>query len=382
MIQNLPTRLLPAPLVLPLLLLCLACPTGGEDETDGGTDGGTGPSFAVDRTLSLGSCLNAGALTVAGDRAFVACGGDFTGNGELVVVDLLTWTLEHRVAVGGAPGSVTVHGDRVYLGDMLDGQVLVAGTDGSLIHGAGDPVLLCPSDFTAGVFQFVPDVEALGDILYATCFATDEVVAFRVSTGADPGDGTLNAEVLGRAVGGDGLSALEPWHADDLVGLENLAGTAAHVAQTPFHTAPNYWETGDVPNDLRISGNLASVTNSGSNTLQVIDLSAVATVAEIPTGDNSSPWSLALLPDGRTAVTLQGTNEVALIDPDAGTVLQRVAMPEGAALSPFAGMEPLAHPQGISLTDWGTLLISLTNFDLNFAPAAPGMLVELTESTP
>ncbi|MDF1561417.1 MAG: hypothetical protein P1V51_00135 [Deltaproteobacteria bacterium] len=380
--------LLLLPLLLPLLL-SLACgePTDGGDD-GGGTDGGGGaPAFAVDRTLSLGSCLNAGAVTVEGGKAYVACGGDFTGNGEVAVVDLATWTIEQHIAVGGAPGSITVSGDRIYLGDMLDGRVLVAGTDGSVIHGAADAVVICPSDFVNNVFQFVPDVVKIGDVLYASCFATDEVIAFQPSAGADPGDGTLNATILGRVTAGDGISALEPWHANDLVGLENLSGAASHIGTDPLGASTNYWTCGDVPNDLRIEDGLAHVVNSGSNTLQVIDLSAVSTTAEVHLGDGASPWSLALLADGRTAVTLQGTDEVAIVDTDPATpaseaVQQTVAMPSGAALEPFTGMTPLAHPQGIAVTGADRLVVSLTNFDANFAIAAPGMLVELVESTP
>jgi DNA-binding beta-propeller fold protein YncE len=321
-------------------------------------------------------------VKVVGQTAYVACGGDFSGNGELVIVDLATWSITAHVAVGGAPGSLTVSGDRVYLGDMLDGRILVAGTDGSVVHDANDPVVICPSDAANNVFQFIPDLEVLGDTIYASCFASDEVVAFKISAGADPGDGTKNAEILGRVSAGDGISALEPWHAGDFVGLANLAGTATHVKASPLEAAVDYWQVGDVPNDLRIEGDLAYVVNSGSNTLQVLDLKAVKTTAELNLGDNANPWSLARLEDGTTAVTLQSADAVAFVDAATSETTQTVAMPSGADLNPYPDKTPLAHPQGIASAGADRLVVSLTNFDASFTVAAPGMLVEIVRSTP
>lgn len=364
-----------------ILLSLAACGPAPDDPTPDG--GAAAPVLEVTRTVDLGEgCLNAGALAVAGDTAYVACGGDFTGNGALATVDLGTYAVSVH-AVGGAPGSIAVTPDRVYLGDMLDGRVFEAGADGTVLHGADDPVVLCPSDAANGIFQFVPDVEVLGEDAVASCFASDEVVRFAVADGASGQGGIANAEVRARVGVGDGPGALSPWGADDVVVLDGLAGTAslAHLGPSPSAEVDR-WTTGEAPNDVLVVGDRAWIANSTSNTVQVVDLAADATVQEVNTGDATSPWSLARLGDDLAAVPLNLSQEVAVVDLAAGAVLGRTAMPTGEALAPLPGRTPIPRPQGIAVTSDGRVLVSLTNLGEDYQPAGHGVLVVLEEATP
>lgn len=127
-----------------------------------------------------------------GRRLFVTASGDFSGSGSIEVYDVGARALSGRVAIGGAPGRLCLAEDgRAYIGDQLDGRVLSFDTQ---TLAAGDPQVLCPADFNAGIYDFVADVACAGSVRWAACFATDRV--HRLRTGEAPqsfevGDGPM-----------------------------------------------------------------------------------------------------------------------------------------------------------------------------------------------
>ncbi|NMB74093.1 MAG: hypothetical protein GYA21_03070 [Myxococcales bacterium] len=127
-----------------------------------------------------------------GGRLFITASGDFSGNGAVEVYDVSARALSGRVALGGAPGRMCLADDgRAYVGDQLDGRVLSFDTQ---TLAAGDPQVLCPADFGAGIYDFVADVACAGSVRWAACFATDKV--HRLRTGEAPqafevGDGPV-----------------------------------------------------------------------------------------------------------------------------------------------------------------------------------------------
>ena len=379
-----------------LAMLLAACgPTPGGDNDggtnpdggtrpDAGTDGGTQPDPLVfERLIDLGAeCTNAGSLALEGTTLWVSCTGDFSGNGKLASVDLAAETVG-LIDIGAAPGSITVSDGRIYAGNLLDGHVLVAGTDGTVIHGATDPVVLCPSDPANNVFQFVGDIEPTTGGLLATCFSTSEVKRFTVSTGTVEGE-VRNATVSGSVTTGGGAQALAAWDATRTLVLDNLAAQAALITADGggLSVETGFFATGDVPTDVDIRGDRAALSNSTSNTVQVVDLKTKTTVAEVNTGDSTNPWGVAWAGDDLVGGRLQLSNEVALVNVATNTVEARVALPEGQDLLPFTGMEAgiRARPQGVAVAE-SKVYVALTNLDeMTYAPAGHGLVAVLTLS--
>ncbi len=96
--------------------------------------------------------------------------------------------------------------------------------------------------------------------------------------------------------------------------------------------------TDGAPRDVQVSpdGGTAYVTNSGTNTVTILDIATGSQVGSIPVGD--APLKIALSPDGRRAfVTNFGSNTVSVIDVVAKTVVQTIEVglnPFGLAVSP------------------------------------------------
>ncbi len=356
---------------------------GGTDGgVDGGTDGGMqGEPLALDRLIDLGAdCTNSGSLALDGNTLWVSCTGDFTGNGKLAAVDLGTDSVQ-LVDIGAAPGSVTVADGRIYAGNLLDGHVLVADTDGTIVHGAADPVVLCPSDPANNIYQFVGDIESTSGGLLATCFSTSEVKRFTVSTGTVEGD-VRNASVTGTVTTGGGAQALAAWDMNRTLVLDNLAAQAALVTADAngLTVETAYFSTGDVPTDVVVRSGRAALSNSTSNTVQVVDLATKTTVSEVNTGDSTNPWGVAWVDADRVVVALQLSNEVALVNVASNMVEARVALPEGPDLMPFDGMADgiRARPQGVVVSG-SKVYVALTNLDeTTYAPAGHGLVAVLT----
>lgn len=98
------------------------------------------------------------------------------------------------------------------------------------------------------------------------------------------------------------------------------------------------FETGRGPHEVEVSPDrrLAVVSNYGEreapgNTLSVIDLEAGKVARVVDLGEDTRPHGMAFLPDGRLAVTTEGSGRLLVVDPARGEVLQRIAVGEGVA---------------------------------------------------
>jgi YVTN family beta-propeller protein len=91
-------------------------------------------------------------------------------------------------------------------------------------------------------------------------------------------------------------------------------------------------------------GRLAVVTNYGTgqqpgNTLTVIDMATLESVATIDLGEQTRPHGIAFLPDGRrVAVTTEGNGTLTLVDVAARRV--EAAIPTGASVSHEVAVTP------------------------------------------
>jgi hypothetical protein len=378
--------------VLVPALLLLACdppdevPNGnGEDppEVTCGPEGDAGapPEGApsVVDLIDLGAdCLNAGYITVDDGLAYVSCGGAWGADaGRIAVVDLDDLEVIRTIDVGGMPGELVVSGDRLFIADGTEGQLFVAALDGTVVHGSADPVVICPSDFDANLYQFISGIAPAPDgELLVSCFSSAEVIRFTYVEGAT-GEGAHHAEITGRAVAGDSTGHLARWDGAAVV-LDGLAGTLSRVdLGTGLEADVGRWQVGESPNLVSVAGDSAVVVNSLSHTVQHLDLSAdpaEATVGEVFIGDGTNPWGLARLGDDRVLVSLLMSNQIALVDLDGGRVEACVDLPEGEDLRPIGGLTPQARPQTIALTGDGRALIALTNYDESWMLAGHGLI--------
>lgn len=107
-----------------------------------------------------------------------------------------------------------------------------------------------------------------------------------------------------------------------LVDLSNLRSKQGEAVRL------NLLSLGDIPNAMTSVGQTGYIVNSGSNTLQIIDLSTLKTIGTVALGEGTNPMQVALV--GRRAyVTLLLTNEVAEVDLDNLQVSQRIPVGNG-----------------------------------------------------
>lgn len=98
------------------------------------------------------------------------------------------------------------------------------------------------------------------------------------------------------------------------------------------------FETGLGPHEVEVSPDqrFAVVSNYGErgqpgNSLTVVDWPARETARVIDLGADTQPHGVAFLPDGRVAVTTEGSDHLLVVDIAAGEVLQRIPVGEGVA---------------------------------------------------
>jgi DNA-binding beta-propeller fold protein YncE len=98
------------------------------------------------------------------------------------------------------------------------------------------------------------------------------------------------------------------------------------------------FETGRGPHEVEVSpdGRFGVVSNYGErgepgNSLTVIDWPARAVARTIDLGEHSLPHGMAFLPDGRLAVTTEGSNHVLVVDIERGEILRAIPVGDGIA---------------------------------------------------
>lgn len=97
-------------------------------------------------------------------------------------------------------------------------------------------------------------------------------------------------------------------------------------------------ETGRGPHEVEVApdGTLAVVSNYGDreqpgNSLTVLDWTAGMATRSIDLGEDTRPHGMAFLPDGRLAVTTEGSGRLLVVDIQRGEVLKRIPVGEGVA---------------------------------------------------
>ena len=98
------------------------------------------------------------------------------------------------------------------------------------------------------------------------------------------------------------------------------------------------FETGIGPHEVEVSPDrrFAVVSNYGAraapgNSLTVLDWPAGKVARVVDLGEDTRPHGMAFLPDGRLAVTTEGSNRLLVVDIEQGEILQRIGVGEGVA---------------------------------------------------
>lgn len=98
------------------------------------------------------------------------------------------------------------------------------------------------------------------------------------------------------------------------------------------------FETGIGPHEVEVSPDrrFAVVSNYGEraapgNSLTVLDWPAGKVARVVDLGEDTRPHGMAFLPDGRLAVTTEGSNRLLVVDIEQGEILQRIGVGEGVA---------------------------------------------------
>jgi len=143
-------------------------------------------SWTMDKIIELSKTNPATIYRPASgaNKLYVTCSGAFDGTGIVEVIDSSSKTIINTIEIGGAPGRMWIDNeDNAWVGDQLDGQVLRFNVSSGQV---GDAIMLCPSDYNAGIYDYISDVATDGKgTVFAACFATDQVCMFSAS-----GDGS------------------------------------------------------------------------------------------------------------------------------------------------------------------------------------------------
>ena len=117
-------------------------------------------------------------------KIYVSCTGTWIGDGTIEVIDTATDTLSKSYLTGGAPGSLLVYNDKVYLGDLSTGQVSIFSKDTSEASPSISNIELVKTDFSKGVFGMIGGLAVDNDgKLFVTEFSSDSV--YVVDTGTE-----------------------------------------------------------------------------------------------------------------------------------------------------------------------------------------------------
>jgi len=154
-------------------------------------------AWTQDRLQALPS-LNPVSIAAApgGQEAWISCASFYDGSGTLERISLERGDLLGSVAIGGAPGKMAFDSQGIlWAGDSLEGQLLRYDPANTTVL---DPVLLCPSNYEEGLYNFIADVQcdARGQVM-AACFGSDEIAWF-----------DSEAQDITRVLVGDGPTSL------------------------------------------------------------------------------------------------------------------------------------------------------------------------------
>ena len=151
------------------------------------------------------------------------------------------------------------------------------------------------------------------------------------------------------------------WLGEGIINHDGTDQTANRTAEaghkTVFPASLSWWEpaaipVGDAPSSVAITpdGAWGLVTNSGNDTVSVVDLAARAEMATIPVGDH--PYGVAITPDGTWALVTNRADDTASVV-DLATQTEVATIPVGD------------YPYGVAITPGGAWALVTNRADDN-----------------
>jgi DNA-binding beta-propeller fold protein YncE len=124
----------------------------------------------------------------------------------------------------------------------------------------------------------------------------------------------------------------------DVLLVGNKSGHTLWVLDLATGERRASFETGIGPHEVEVSPDrrFAVVSNYGEraapgNSLTVLDWPAGKVARVVDLGEDTRPHGMAFLPDGRLAVTTEGSSRLLVVDIEQGEILQRIGVGEGVA---------------------------------------------------
>jgi len=112
--------------------------------------------------------------------------------------------------------------------------------------------------------------------------------------------------------------------------LNSLGQSISTIDLTRDSVYNNLATVGTWPNQILYYGGNLYVVNSGSNNVQVFDATTYASKGAISLGANNNPMNIAVLSNTKAYVTCSQSNTVKVVDPTALTVTKTIAVGVGA----------------------------------------------------
>lgn len=117
---------------------------------------GSGRDLVLEKLIKVAGCEGAANMIKVGDRLYVACMGDLSVGGALAIVDTTTQTVL-RVQNGyrcedkpgredcfvAAPRTIARMGDKIIMGDSIEGRIFAFDLDGNPVAGTEYGVTVC-----------------------------------------------------------------------------------------------------------------------------------------------------------------------------------------------------------------------------------------------
>jgi hypothetical protein len=278
------------------------------------------PATAQATVIDLGGadgqqCKNPGVVRADGGKLYVVCSASFDGSDPsraLVEVDPGTRTVTRRAAIpqGTVPSGIALTATKIWIGDqggtnqlLSFDRATLAPVDGADVAHPAIPAQ-CPSE---GKFPYIPFVGSVGGDLYALCASTTAGVLGRFdgASGAAKGQAAVGASPTQFIGTSDGriavVNSLE--NTLSLVGLGNPMSSQIGLT---FNSATSTLQ------DVKARDQFLFTVASGSNTVQKIDLKATGgpkVVAEVNTGDGTSPFNVEPVDDDRVVAVNYATSD-------------------------------------------------------------------------
>ncbi len=119
--------------------------------------------------------------------------------------------------------------------------------------------------------------------------------------------------------------------------LNTLGQTLSKVELATGVVQKNAVTAGLYTNQVVIRKQKAYIVNSGTNSIQIVDLSSLTTIDSIYVGSGSNPYYMDFLNDSIAVVSLLLTNELVVVNVDKGSIVTRVILygtgPEGVKVA-------------------------------------------------